>query len=371
MFKRIVATALASFVICYSMPLLCINNNSTYISSFASTESEEELRAPTIVAVPGNKKVILRWDYIFGASKYRIFMYNDVTKKYDICKTVGALNTCATISNLQNGKSYIFKVAAISDDGKCHDCSMAIKSTPQASMKMEQEEIKLSKLLGVWELYDITQVDYTEGKKYNPMKVERKFFYDSFSSIIQQFHIIRRDNMLYSDVTNNIGGYHLSGGYSFYIDSDGNTFTSGDALSNNRVKFRIYKYGNDRFMIANINRENYVLKRIKVKNEIEEVKNKNVLSGVWEFHDWCAFPLNDDYNPLYPVCPYSATLSGARVKNGKISLKKYDFFGFEKILSSKKYRVYKVKDEMYLYYTEEDDITKCSVYYVFKKTKGE
>lgn len=86
------------------------------------TETKEETKK---VSAPKNFKakktsssVTLSWDAVDGADMYRVYKYNDKTKKYEKYKDVTAAK--CTVSGLKAGTKYKFKVTAYSKnkDGK-------------------------------------------------------------------------------------------------------------------------------------------------------------------------------------------------------------------------------------------------------------
>ena len=75
-----------------------------------------KLPAPKkFTAKVSSPNVTLSWNKVTGAAGYRIFLYDSVTKKYKIYKTISG--TKFTIKNLPAG-TYKFKVAAVVKSGK-------------------------------------------------------------------------------------------------------------------------------------------------------------------------------------------------------------------------------------------------------------
>ena len=61
-------------------------------------------------AVSGDKKILLKWDASVDATGYSVFFYDPSTKKSTF---IGSTNkTNYTVSNLQNGQTYIFRIYA-------------------------------------------------------------------------------------------------------------------------------------------------------------------------------------------------------------------------------------------------------------------
>lgn len=58
-------------------------------------------------------KVKLRWDKQPQATQYKIYLYNNKTKKYECKKTLNGNTTTATIKGLTDGTTYTFKIQAI------------------------------------------------------------------------------------------------------------------------------------------------------------------------------------------------------------------------------------------------------------------
>ncbi|MCH5349685.1 MAG: fibronectin type III domain-containing protein [Oscillospiraceae bacterium] len=74
--------------------------------------SSKKLPAPANVkAKKGTNKVLLEWDAVNGAAGYRVYMYNPVSGKYELYKSVKS--TKCTVTGLTAGNEYKFKVTAL------------------------------------------------------------------------------------------------------------------------------------------------------------------------------------------------------------------------------------------------------------------
>ncbi len=77
-----------------------------------SSSSDGKLSAPTdINASSSSSRVLLSWEAVSGADAYRVYIYNTSTGKYEKYKDVSG--TKCTVSGLESGTSYKFKVAAL------------------------------------------------------------------------------------------------------------------------------------------------------------------------------------------------------------------------------------------------------------------
>ncbi len=86
--------------------------NGSSFSSYTTANhvAAKPIAAPIVTAMAGNGKVILNWRAVTGATCYRIYSYNSVTKTYKGITTVAG--TSYTQYGLTNGKSYTYLVLA-------------------------------------------------------------------------------------------------------------------------------------------------------------------------------------------------------------------------------------------------------------------
>lgn len=95
----------------------------TYASSSSSKSSSNSSGSGSKAAAPANldvtnitsTSVTLTWDKASGADFYRVYKYNEKTKKYEKCKDVTA--TKCTVSSLSPNTMYTFKVVSYSKNG--------------------------------------------------------------------------------------------------------------------------------------------------------------------------------------------------------------------------------------------------------------
>lgn len=87
------------------------------------------LETPTsLKANSGASNVKLTWNKVFGAAKYRIYMYNDSTNKYEW--KLSTSKNSAEITELKSENTYKFYVIAINYDGKIKsNKSKVVKAT--------------------------------------------------------------------------------------------------------------------------------------------------------------------------------------------------------------------------------------------------
>lgn len=307
--------------------------------------ADSKLAAPkNIKAAAGDGKVTLTWEKVNGADAYRVYIYNAETKKYEKCKFVKGEK--ATVTGLENGKTYKFKVAAAVKSGKSYKtgtASAAVSAKPKAEMK----EITANKknLVGVWLFYDISEtVTYNKGTKYNPAKVE----YDGYEWIPKI--------QIFNDKEAEIYYYKEWGIEPYQTEIKNNSFVS-DMLT----KYKVYSYGEDKFLLVQlINPDGEYTYVFKYKPAVEkkQVTDISKFEGSWTATDFCTFDIseNDYYDPLNPQ--WSAEelyVTGAIVKNGKITFQDKDGnwneikIGKNKI-GDDKYYVYEIDGSMYMYF---------------------
>lgn len=329
------------------------------VPSFAVTAeaADSKLAAPkNLKAAAGDGKVTLTWDKVSGADAYRVYLYNAETKKYEKCKSVKSAK--ATVTGLENGKTYKFKVAAAVKSGKSYKTgktSAAVSAKPETvgkapeksetkNEKPKMKEVNLSskELVGSWVYYDFwLKKKYTAGTSYDPNKIQ--FNSDGY---LTQVLIIDEKTAVISIDTSEYG-----------------KMTVPNTITNNKISdsyFKVYSYGEDKYLFLqfiNDNEHTYIFKYAPiVKSQVTDVSK---LNGRWTATDYCDFELkySDSYNPLYPL--WSAEnmyVTGAIASDGKISIATKDgnWVSNEKISSDKigasKYYVYDINGTLYMYY---------------------
>ena len=86
----------------------------------------EKLPAPTnIRATIGTDRIILKWDAVSGADGYRVYMLNEATGRYETYKSVKS--TKCTVTGLNSGTSYKFKITALERSGGQYNAGTATK----------------------------------------------------------------------------------------------------------------------------------------------------------------------------------------------------------------------------------------------------
>lgn len=318
--------------------------------------ADSKLAAPkNLKAAAGDGKVTLTWDKVTGADAYRVYLYNAKTKKYEAYKLVNG--TKATVTGLENGKTYKFKVAAAVKSGKSYKtgtASAAASAKPKAVLKELTANEK--NLVGTWEFYDISEtVKYNKGTKYDPDKVE----WDGFKWVpkIQIFNEKAADIYFYKE---------------WGIEPYATEIKNNAFVDESFKKYKVYSYGEDKFLFVQmINPDGeytYVFK-YKPAFEKKRVTSISKLEGSWTATDFCAFDIgeSDNYDPSEPQ--WSAEelfVTGAAVKNGKITIQTKDGswneikIGKDKI-GDDKYCVYDIDGTMYMYFQWDD------YFYVLKK----
>ncbi len=87
-------------------------------SEDSSSKSTDKLAAPqNIKTSKTSDSIVLKWDKVEGADAYKVWIYNDKTKKYEKYKTV--TGTKCTVSSLKSNTKYKFKITSLDKvDGK-------------------------------------------------------------------------------------------------------------------------------------------------------------------------------------------------------------------------------------------------------------
>ena len=93
------------------------NTNNTNYNSKSDTTNITYTNPPKVTEfkIKDNytNKVKLKWDKQAQATQYKIYLYNNKTKKYECKKTLSGTSTTATIKGLTDGTTYKFKIQAI------------------------------------------------------------------------------------------------------------------------------------------------------------------------------------------------------------------------------------------------------------------
>lgn len=367
--KKITAFAAAVVMaagICTGVPMGTDNVPPVAVVSEAA---ESKLAAPqNVKAKAGDGKVTLTWDEVKGAEAYRVYLYNAETKKYEKYKLIKG--TKATVKDLENGKTYKFKVAAAVKSGKSYKtgtASAAVSAKPKAG-KLQMKEISANSknLLGTWNFYDISEkIKYTEGTKYNPAKVE----WDGPEWTPRIQILSTKEAVIY---------YYKEWGTTPYATEIKNNAFVDDMLT----KYKVYSYGDDKFLLVQlINPDGEYTYVFKYE---QPVKNKKItdiskFEGKWTGVDFLSnVPVNyaekySAYNPQNKYWPESPWLAEATVKDGKINIKAaegWDYYEVPQVIGKNdiagdKYAVYEINGEMYLFFEfTNGDGTHT---YVFKK----
>lgn len=86
----------------------------------------EKLPAPAnIRATIGMNQIVLKWDAVSGADGYRVYMYIEASGKYEVYKSVKS--TKCTVTGLNSGASYKFKITALERSGGQYNAGTATK----------------------------------------------------------------------------------------------------------------------------------------------------------------------------------------------------------------------------------------------------
>ena len=92
------------------------NNSISY--SYTAVSQTQKLSAPqNITGEADTNQIVLTWDKVEGAIGYRVYIYDSVTGKYKVYKSVKS--TKCTVTELESGTEYSFRVTALDvSDGK-------------------------------------------------------------------------------------------------------------------------------------------------------------------------------------------------------------------------------------------------------------
>lgn len=352
------------------------------IPTFAVEVSAESSSIPapkSLTATVGSKKVTLKWNLVRDADGYRVYMYDAKTKKYKKVKSVK--NNKVTISGLENGTTYKFKVAAmisLPDSYEVGALSEAVSATPSATaqkvVKKEMTPVKLTadEMKGTWEYYDFSEeLSYTNGSKYNVNS--EKYDYDPYLTQITVFDsknvVILYDEEMDGGSASAYGKYKISS----------NSFVFKDDTSY-KLSYKTYECGNNYYMFVKWNNKySYILKLDPpASKKAVEIKKDTDLNGQWTVVDFCEdfdISKSDKYIPGHVTYPFELYLTKIIVKNGKANLYYSEGTSDNNLtinpsamkIGNDKIKVYNVGGTKYMYYEWVND--DGNFFYVLKKTK--
>ncbi len=339
--------------------------------------ADTKLAAPANVkAKAGDGKVTLTWDKVKGADAYRVYMYNAETKKYEKCKLMKG--TKATIKDLENGKTYKFKVAAAIKSGKTYKTGTASKavSVTLKAEKAEMKKVTLTEkgLTGAWKYYDYLEgKKYSDGVKYDPRKPANSGELKEYTDI----DILDNDIVMLTvyDKSNSEKLNEKSLRFFQFMWIDNGELTE-PYDGGKTMKFSTYSYGKDKFLLveANSGKDTYVFK--KAASDKKQITDVSKLDGKWTCVDFM-FNIHWDmasiYNPKYKYWMDELWFKSAEIKDGRINIIMSDGTNAyedaaitkDKINGDVNYEVYEIDGEMYLLY--EFNNGENNNVYVFKK----
>lgn len=115
--KRIIAALLAAAMAAAALPVTAAAESLSE-TAVSAEYGAKKLPAPkNITASRTANAITLQWDAVKGADRYRVYMYNENTGKYEKYKNVS--KTSCKVSGLSAKTKYKFKIAALVEkDGK-------------------------------------------------------------------------------------------------------------------------------------------------------------------------------------------------------------------------------------------------------------
>ena len=142
-----------------------VNNKTIWGTSSAAVTFTTKSYAPAQVknvkaSAKSASQVSLSWGKVTNAKGYRIYKYNDSTKKFEKVTTVGSGTTSYTVSGLSKGKSYKFKVRAYRKVSGVTYWGKPSAAVSVTTKKVDEQMAAALKKAGEEEFYDI--VEYAE-----------------------------------------------------------------------------------------------------------------------------------------------------------------------------------------------------------------
>ncbi|MGN0643036.1 MAG: fibronectin type III domain-containing protein [Huintestinicola sp.] len=147
-----------------------------------STASEAStLSAPKNISGKASKdSIVLTWDKVNGADAYRVYMYNAETKKFEKYKTVSG--TKCTVTSLESGKTYYFKVATLTKSGKSYvlnETSSKVSFKTSASTSSSSSK---KKTVSAWDISMLPSEKYLDGMESEPGDDNGMIYYCYFTN---------------------------------------------------------------------------------------------------------------------------------------------------------------------------------------------
>lgn len=373
-FRKFAAIGAAAVMAANILTVLPISTENSSSLAIVAEAADSKLAAPkNLKAAAGDGKITLTWDKVKGADVYRVYIYNAETKKYEKCKLIKSEK--ATITGLENGKTYKFKVAAAVKSGKSYKTgkiSAAISAKPKAakktpaSSKLTEVDLKTADLKGTWEYYDFLYLKkYTSGAEYDPQKPEFEH-----SGMFSSVYIKDSSTAVFTCNEETFSSFH-------YASINKSEFNERSAMLK---KYKTYSCGDDKYMFVqfiNGDGENTYIFKKSSSDEKKKITDISKFEGEWTGIDFLQIPIDyiEAYDPQNKYWLDTLWLANASVKNGNINIKTADgsdYFGdAQKIgkndICGSKYAVYEIKENMYLFF--EFNNGDGQNIYLFKKNK--
>ena len=203
------------------------------IAPTAVVEAATVLSAPEYLSYTSTSdSITLKWDKVTGADAYRVFMYNSKTKKFEKYKDVKS--AVCSVTGLDKGKKYNFKVAALKKSSNGYDAGK-LSETFSASVMMC--------IPGLFE-GGYTLGDYMENigyeKTVSDNSIQWQLFYDgkNANNDLEAF-----SNKCLKVVKNLELGEHLNNGYSVEIIKVEEIEEEGSHLGGALSEYKVYYDG--------------------------------------------------------------------------------------------------------------------------------
>ncbi|UEL48505.1 fibronectin type III domain-containing protein [Terrisporobacter hibernicus] len=295
--------------------------------------------APNVTADSGRNQITLNWNKVAGATKYRVYSYDESTKKYT--KITDTTKTSYTISNLKDGTKYTYLVRAYDGSSWSNYTSsnnisaVTFCAAPNATAKGGNKSITLSwkyvkgalryriysfnKETGTYtKIADTTDLKYTVSNLSNG--TEYTYLVKAYNGTYYNYHTRSKNNISCSTLCASPRT----------ISNDGqNQITISWSKVTGATKYRIYSYNqktNKITKIADTTGTKYTVKKLSSGTEY------TYLVRAYNGNSWSSYTLDDVVSSRTYCSSPKVTAKGGS-KNIALSWKS--------VKGASKYRIYK------------------------------